>query len=65
MIVVYPYEIAIIDLTCYSFGEKAVGFAVSFPVRLVKRDFSGMVMEQRPEDRVYDVGQQERDRRQD
>lgn len=52
VIVVYPNQISILNFLRDSFGEQAVGFFICVPCRFIKRDFSGMVMKERPKDRI-------------
>lgn len=52
MVIVDPNQISILDFLSDGFGEKPVGFLVGFPGRLVEGDFTGVVVEQRPEDGI-------------
>lgn len=53
MIVVDPNQIAILNVLDNGLGKKAVDFLVSDPGGFVKGDFTGVVVEQRPEDGIY------------
>lgn len=56
MVVVNPDQIAILNVLDDSLGKQAVDFAVSGPCALVKCDFTGVVVEKRPENRVCEKG---------
>lgn len=53
MVIVYPDQIIVLDILCDFFCEQAVGLAVGIPCRLVEGNLTGVVVEERPEDRVY------------
>lgn len=52
MIVVNPDQIAILNVLDDSLGKQTVNFAVSGPSALVESDFTRVVVEKRPENRV-------------
>lgn len=55
MIVVDPNQVSIFHVFGNGFGEKTVCLAVRTPGRFVKGYFSGVIMKQWPEDRVYEM----------
>lgn len=52
MVVVDPNQISILDFLGDGFGEQSVGFLVSLPSRLIEGNFTGVVVEQRPENGI-------------
>lgn len=52
MVVMHPDQIAVLDFLRDGLCEKAICLLVSFPGRFVKGDFTGVVVEQRPENGV-------------
>lgn len=54
MVIMHPDEIAVLDFLGDGSGKKAICLLVRFPSRFVKGDFTGVVVEQRPEDGVCD-----------
>lgn len=52
MVIMHPDQIAILDFLRDGLCEKAICLLVSFPGRFVEGDFAGVVVEQRPENRV-------------
>ena len=52
VIVVYPDQISILDFLRDSFGEQTIGFFICVPCRFIKCDFTGVVMEEWPKDRI-------------
>lgn len=49
----YPDQITLSNLIGYSLGEKTVGFFVCLLGGLVERHFTGVIMERRLKDGVY------------
>jgi hypothetical protein len=52
MVIVDPDLVTILDFCCHGLCKEAVDLLVCFPRGLVKGDFSGMVVEEGPEDGV-------------
>jgi hypothetical protein len=52
MIVVNPDEVTILNIFDNCFGEKSVDLLICGPGGLVECDFTRVVMEKRPKDRV-------------
>lgn len=53
VVIVDPNEVAILDILDHLLGEQTVDLLVGFPGGLVKCDLAGVVMEKRPENRVF------------
>jgi hypothetical protein len=52
MIVMYPNEVIVLNISSDSFCKEAIRFSVGIPCRLIKGNFSRMVMEKRPKNRI-------------
>lgn len=52
VVVVDPNQVAILNIVHNGFGKQAVDFAVGAPCTLVECDFTGVVVEEWPEDGV-------------
>lgn len=55
MVIMDPNEVVVLNVGRDSLGEETVRFGVGVPGRLVKRDFTGMVVEEGPHDGIYKV----------
>ena len=53
VIIVHPDQITILYVLSHCPREQAIDLLVRSPCRLVERNLTGMVMEERPEDRIY------------
>lgn len=52
MVIMDPYQIAISYIFCHCLREKTVNVLVCSPCRLIERNFSGVVVEEGPEDGI-------------
>ncbi len=52
MVILDPNHITGVGHGCYGVGESHVGFSIGKPVGCVEVHFSGVVVEERPEDGV-------------
>jgi hypothetical protein len=52
VVVVHPHHVVVLHVLCDSLCEQAVGLCVGVPGRLVERDLTRVVVEQRPHDGV-------------
>lgn len=53
MVVVNPNSVSILDCSHNSLCERPIGLLVCIPERLVEADFGWVVMEERPQYRIY------------
>lgn len=52
VVVMHPNQVVILHICRHSLGEQPVGFSVCLPGALVESNFTGVVMEEGPEDRI-------------
>jgi hypothetical protein len=52
VVVVYPDQVIVLDVSSNGLCEQLVCFCICGPCRLVEGNLTGMVVEERPEDRV-------------
>lgn len=53
MVIVDPDQIAILNIFGNSLCKQAVRLFIRIPREFVKGNLAGMIVEQRPEDRIY------------
>jgi hypothetical protein len=53
MIIVNPYHVIVFNVLRNNLGKHLIGFGIGVPGVFIERDFVGVVVEEWPEDRVY------------